>query len=412
MTDIEITRKENESAYDYHKRLVYGKLVDKTLSDVDYTELAELAYGQTYSSDVARRMFYGSRKTLEIIDAELKSTLDINTQLELDSKVLEMQKESQKYQDQRREYKKLVSIEARQEHLYDVLAAAAGDLAKSVGMIFDNKIPNSVKESSTDAVLVINDWHYGMITDNIFNIYNKEICKERVQNVIERVKKRLKVHGCNRLHVFVVGDLYHGAIHTSARVASEELVCDQLMQVSEILAQAILDLSLYVNEIMVYTTYGNHARTIQEKNSSIHRDNMERIIPWWLEQRIAAEESRIGCSLNITIMPDSGTEFIVANVCGHDICACHGDLDSVKTSPRILATLFHKKYGKNIEYILIGDKHHRESFEELGVSAMISGSLCGTDNYANDKRLYSVPSQLLLIVDAENGVDAEYHIKC
>ena len=64
---------QNESQLDYHKRLVYGKLVDKTLADMDYTELAELVYGQPYSSDVARRMLYGSRRTLELMDSGILS---------------------------------------------------------------------------------------------------------------------------------------------------------------------------------------------------------------------------------------------------------------------------------------------------------------------------------------------------
>lgn len=33
--------------------------------------------------------------------------------------------------------------------------------------------------------------------------------------------------------------MIHGDIHTSTRVEAEELACDQLMQVSEIIAQAI-----------------------------------------------------------------------------------------------------------------------------------------------------------------------------
>ena len=87
-------------------------------------------------------------------------------------------------------------------------------------------------------------------------------------------------------------------------------------------------------------------------------------------------------------------------------------MDSVKSSPRLLATLFQKKYGMDIEYVLLGDKHHRESFDEVGICAMICGSLCGTDDYANSKRLYSQPEQLLLIVTEDDGVDAEYRIKC
>ena len=177
------------------------------------------------------------------------------------------------------------------------------------------------------------------------------------------------------------------------------------MQVSEILAQAIMRLNQYVEETFVYMTYGNHARTIQNKHDSIHRDNMERIVPWWLMQRFQMFD-------NITIMPESENEFLFVNACGHDICAAHGDLDTVKCSTRLLATIFQKKYGKDIEYILLGDKHHRESFNELGITATICGSLCGTDDYANDKRLYSHPEQLLLIVNPEYGVDAEYRLKC
>lgn len=35
-----------ETTPEYHKRLIYGKLVDKTLADLDYSELAMEVYGQ------------------------------------------------------------------------------------------------------------------------------------------------------------------------------------------------------------------------------------------------------------------------------------------------------------------------------------------------------------------------------
>ena len=57
---MQLERLPGESDLAYHKRLIHGKLVDKTLMDADYSELAELIYGQQYSSDVARRMMYGS----------------------------------------------------------------------------------------------------------------------------------------------------------------------------------------------------------------------------------------------------------------------------------------------------------------------------------------------------------------
>lgn len=408
---MDLSRRQNESPLDYHKRIIYGKLKDKSLGDLDYSELSDYAYGQHYSSDVARRMFYGSRRTLDLVANHQKdSHANTSTINELDAKIDEFKREKQKFFDQRREYNKLQAEAGRREHLYDRLADAANNLSETVGDVVHKLVELDTGEN--EAVLVFSDWHYGMTAHNAFNTYNTKVCKERVESIVTRAASRIAQNGCSKLHVVVLGDLLNGAIHSSSRVASEELTADQLMQVSEILAQAIIFLSQYVEETNVYITYGNHARTVQSKHDSIHRDNMERLIPWWLGSRVLAEERVSGESLNINVAPESETEFLLLNVCGHDICAAHGDLDGVKTSPRMLSTLFHKKYGKDIEYILLGDKHHREDFEELGVTAMLCGSLCGSDDYANDKRLFSTPSQMLLIFNPDDGLDAEYRIKC
>ena len=394
-----------ESPFEYHKRLIYGKFEDKTLVDEDYSELAEVIYGQPYNSDHARKLMRGSLMTLKEMDAEgIESINDASLLSELDSKRLELQKERQRFFDQRREYNKLVTADARTEHLYQSLEKSAASLQDSVGVLFDGSSKYEADRDS-EAVLVFSDWHYGMTTSNVFNEYNTAICKERVIRVVHEAEERLRRHACHKLHIVVLGDAVHGAVHTSARVASEELVADQIMQASEILAQAINYLGSLVPETFVYMTYGNHGRTVPNKKDNIHRDNMERLIGWWLRERFKD-------NTNITVMPEEDTEFLFINAAGHDICASHGDLDGVKSSPRLLSTLMYKMYGVDIEYVLLGDKHHRESFDELGVTATICGSLCGTDDYANGKRLYSKPSQLMLIVDRDNGVDAEYRLKC
>lgn len=406
---MQLERLHNESDSAYHKRLIYGKLDDKSLADVDFAELARAVYGKEYSSDTARRMMYGSFRTLQILGNDIGPRDGSGF---VGSQILRLQKEQQQARDQRRELNNVVRIEARREHLERALIAAANDLQNTVGVAFANRAANGPYSETagsdmmnSEAVLVLSDWHYGMTTDNVFNYYNTEVCKDRVGDIVQGTVDRIVRHGCRKLHVVILGDLIHGGIHSTARVASEELICDQLMQASEILAQAIEVMSRYVPELIVYTTYGNHARTIQNKRESIHRDNMERLIPWWLKLRLANCE-------NVTIASDEGTEFLFLDVCGHEFCASHGDLDSVRTSPRLLPTLFQKVYGKDVEYILIGDKHHRESFSEAGVTAMICGSLCGTDDYANERRLYSNPEQLLLIVNEKDGVDAEYRLKC
>lgn len=410
---IQIERMPDESLSEYHKRLVYGKLVNKTLDDVSYSQLAEAVYGVPYSEDVARRMFYGSRLTYEEMDKEhIESIDDTDTISAIRAETEALRREQQRFYDQRREYNKLLAADGRREHLYEMLAASAAKLTDTVGSVFNGAWSWPGTYGTSEAVIVLSDWHYGMTANNVFNTYNTEICRKRLLHIVSEAKHRILLHSCRKLHIVVLGDLIHGAIHTSARVASEELVCDQIMQASEMLAQTVLELNRCVQETDVYITYGNHARTVQNKGDNLHRDNMERLVPWWLKERILAEESRLGKSLNIEIMPESENEFLYLDVCGYGICASHGDLDSVKNSPRLLTALFQKQYGRDISYILLGDQHHRESFDEVGVTALLCGSLCGTDDYANEKRLFSVPSQLLLIMNKEDGLDAEYRLKC
>ena len=407
---MDIGRRDGETPLQHHRRLVYGKLVDKTLEDADYTELAIQLYGRSYASDVARRMIYGSRKTLELVDEQIINGISGDAVYsDVMKEMAALRKEKQQYYDQRREFNKLLSNEGRREHMYEFLEKAAAELNETVGILYDNgglmldELPENV--SDNEAVLVLSDWHYGLVADNVFNKYNTEICRERVKAVFKKALARILLYGCEHLHIVILGDMIHGAIHTSARVASEELVCDQIMQVAELLAQSIEYISQFIPHVDISMTYGNHGRTVQAKDDNIHRDNMERVILWWLRQRLAPHQ-------NIIVNDESDNEFVFLDVCGHTICASHGDLDSVTQSPRLLGTLFAKKYGADVEYILLGDKHHHESFEELGITAMLCGSLCGADDYANKKRLFSKPEQLLLIINKENGVDAEYRLSC
>ena len=404
MAGTMIDRRPGETEFDYHRRIVRGKLVDKTLADYDFSELSECVYGKEYSADVARRMMYGSKFTLDLMDKERVCEMtDDSVIRELRLETAALERERQRFFDQRREYKKLTSADGRWEHLTDVLSEAAAGLQEMRQPEF--RYEQGDVFSDAEAVLVLGDWHYGMVTDNHFNTYNRTVCEERLETVISKAIPRIRAHGCKKLHVVVLGDLIHGAIHVSGRVASDELVCDQLMRVSELLAQAIQALSAHVEEISVHITYGNHARTVQNKGESIHRDNLERIIPWWLSQRFRDRD-------DITIMPDDGTEIQYICACGHWLCAAHGDLDSVQAATTVFPALAQRRHGIQVEYAILGDKHHRASYESFGVSAVICGSLCGTDNYANGKRLYSEPSQMLLIVTPEEGVDAEYRLRC
>ena len=225
-----------------------------------------------------------------------------------------------------------------------------------------------------------------------------------LNTITERVTQHLRLYQPEKLHIIILGDMAHGAIHVSARVASEEDTVEQLMHVSEILANVIANLAEHVNSIDVHCTYGNHMRTVQNKADSKHTDNLERIIPWWLSQRFAE-------SGNIAIQPGAANEFIYLDILGWGVVATHGDLERFASYGVTAHTLFSKTVGANVDYALMADRHHLESKEALAVDTIICPALCGTDEYANSKRLYATPAQLMIMFNKEDGAECRIPIR-
>ena len=119
---MDLSKRSDESPLQYHKRLVYGKLVDKTLADIDYTELSKYVYGKRYARDVSRRMMYGSCRTLKLLDEKTMSDCESSSLLsELDEKLIEIKKEKQKFYDQRNALNKIIRERSRQEELNEIL---------------------------------------------------------------------------------------------------------------------------------------------------------------------------------------------------------------------------------------------------------------------------------------------------
>lgn len=312
----------------------------------------------------------------------------------------ELYKVKKQLQDQRREYNKLLTHDARSEHLEEELIKAANRLNLEKSFSYDDSYSVNTEN---DALICFADWHYGMVTDNVWNKYNIQICEARLHKFIRKAREYLKLHNVNNLHIMILGDLIHGACHTSCRVASEENVCEQLMHASELLAEVIYILSQYVNHVYIYSTYGNHARTVQKKEDSIHSDNLESIVPWWLEQRFK-DNCKVSISQNMFY------EFIYCQICGHDIIGTHGDLDNFKKLGTDMHMLFSKQFGFDVEYVFSGDRHHSESNDSYGIENVLVSSLCGTDEYANNKRLYAKAGQTLCIFNKEDGKVCTYNI--
>lgn len=387
--------KENEEEY------IYRICSMKEQSGMTWQQIADIINGalnKNYGESAYRKRFQMFQNGLKMREKQIFT--DNEYLKEIKRQTDELYKAKRQFQDQRREYHNILVNDARADHLAEELIRAANRL-NSEKVLFVNN--NQYSEGVNEATLFITDWHYGMTTDNIWNKYDVNTCINRVSILLSKAKQYISLHGVNKLYVVVLGDLIHGAIHNTCRISSEEDACDQLMHVSELLAEFINDISECVNEVDVYSTYGNHARTIQNKKDNIHSDNLEKIVGWWLKQRLSSNKK-------VRVIDNMPYEFVYLNVLGHDIVAVHGDLERFDKLGTDMHTLFAKQYGIDVEYVFSGDKHHSESNDQFGIDNVMVSSLCGTDEYANNKRLYSKPGQTLCIFNKEDGKVCTYNI--
>lgn len=381
----------------------------KKISDDDWAEICE-RYHLEFNPDTIRKgsqpPLVGSAFVSEYFKwkmANMATTAPTDAYMdELKTVKDEIYKEKRKLYDQRREYNKHLTHDARCEHLHDEIVSIAKTLNEEKPLFCDNN--NSIKiNTKREALLCLSDWHYGMKTNNIWNTFNIEICKQRIADTVAYTKEYLRRNEIDVLNVIHLGDSFHGAIHTGCRVEAEEDTCDQLMHVAELIAEVLNELSKEVNVVSYYNCFGNHARTIQNKQDSVETDNMEKIIPWWLKERLSNNKK-------IDIVDSEYKEFTLIPILGKNICCVHGNLDKFKDLGVTMNTIFTKKFNKTIDMTISGDKHHLEEFEQFGIDSVLIRSLCGTDSYANGNRLYSKAGQTLIIFNDEYGRECTYHI--
>ena len=289
---MQLERREDESPLQHHKRLIDGKLTDKTLADIDYSELSEYVYGQAYSSDVARRMMYGSKKTLDLLDEEkMAAVKDRDISDEMGLKIIELQKERQKFYDQRMAYNKILRERAREEELNEIIqeCVASGRLAE---LHFGN---DAFLQFTSDNTLLVslNDLHYGANIDNAWCRYNSSICAKMMENYLQKIISIANVHMSEDCVVWAAGDCISGNIHRSIQVSNKETVIEQIMGVSELIAQFLAELSRHFRTVRFVSVAGNHSRIEPNKENAITAERLDDLVEWYLAARLQNAENII-----------------------------------------------------------------------------------------------------------------------
>lgn len=308
----------------------------------------------------------------------------------------ELYKERTKTRDVLNAYRRTLRDEARIESFKDTIVTTIKELDDLPYVITCER-----KNSNQEGILLFSDLHIGVNCDNFYNTYNTQIAQERVSRLVNDTIKYCKQNNVSTLNVLNLGDLIHGIIHTSARVEQDTDVIGQVMVAAEILARALNDLQQAAPKVIYRSVSDNHSRVIANKNDHIEKENLNRLIDWYLETRLVGTNVEfINDNLDIGL-----GKFTLKN--GKNVVFAHGHQDNVNTALQgyIGAT------REFIDYILLAHYHSEKVKAFQGCKVIVNGSIVGTEQYALSKRLFNQPSQILLITDGDNLLNISVNLK-
>lgn len=359
------------------------------------TSYGESKYRKTYQKSVGNTLLYDTtdkKISLEQIDnpdEKIKAMQDL---------LLELKKERVRLSDERVQNNAHIRRLSREESIIEIAKSAVEKISENYPYV--ETIPTRSGSSYLEAILVISDWHYGIEVSNLWNKYNPDIARERIGRLVSETLSRCDMYGVKKIHVVNLSDLICGRIHTPLRIESRMDVITQTMEVSEIVAQMLMRFERDGYSVEYYDCSDNHSRIEPNKKESLDLESLTRITHWYLSERFK-DSNNIVINAN-----DYDDDMIVFSCLGHTIGGVHGNKDKQNDVVKSLTLMTHCDFS----LILTAHRHHFSADEQNECVVLSNGSLMGTDNYAKNLRLTSIPSQNLVIVSPENVTEAIYKI--
>lgn len=359
-------------------------LIDKVeqVNDLDWVSVTE-ELDLEMSPETLRKSFtggrYGGYRVAKFYQDKIETGILSSEEIEnIKSAKDILYKERVRLQDARREYNKLLRHEARYENLVDVLKEAVENVQPFEYTKHEYKYATNIH-----AALLLSDLHYGLKIDNVLNEYNIDICKERMKLLLDKVIYFCQLNRVEVLHVNLLGDIISGLIHLSARVANEEDVITQTIEVGEMLARFIHELNQWIPQVKVYGCTGNHSRVTADKKTNVPAENFERLIFEYIRLRVP------GIKVSLNGLED----WVSYKIKDKLVFATHGDKDTVQNVKMHSVNLL-----KQVpDVIYLGHIHHMNLRDDNGTEIITNGSICSVDEYAMGNRLNAEPYQILQI---------------
>ena len=372
--------------YEKNLQTLIGKVEGSV--DMGWDEVCDYI-GADIHPDSLRKAFatteYGGYSVAKYLMDKTANELTEEMVKRLQSKKDEEYKERVRLQDARREYNKELRAEARYENLVNIMKDCLSNVATS-NIEFGEKHLHIENKKSKYAILMFSDWHYGALCDSQWNYYDTNVAQLRAEQLVAKTQSYILSLGITDLIVEINGDMCEGMINIGNRVASEESVVEQIINVSKLLSKCILSLKPYVNSIKVVTTLGNHGRlTPNRKEQADERENFEMLIPEFL---------RLTLGDDIPIVTSQGLDFVKYEFDDKIICLSHGHHDKVNSAIDNMIRV----YKVVPDEIHLGHWHHMSDLNDSNIHVVVNGSIKGVDDFGlKATRCTTQPSQNLIV---------------
>ena len=372
--------------YEKNLQTLIGKVEGSV--DMGWDEVCDYI-GADIHPDSLRKAFatteYGGYSVAKYLMDKTANELTEEMVKRLQSKKDEEYKERIRLQDARREYNKELRAEARYENLVNIMKDCLSDVATS-NIEFGKKHLHIENKKSKYAILMLSDWHYGALCDSQWNYYDINVAQLRAEQLVAKTQSYILSLGITDLIVEINGDMCEGMINIGNRVASEESVVEQIINVSKLLSKCILSLKPYVNSIKVVTTLGNHGRlTPNRKEQADERENFEMLIPEFL---------RLTLGDDIPIVTSQGLDFVKYEFDDKIICLSHGHHDKATSAIDNMIRV----YKVVPDEIHLGHWHHMSDLNDSNIHVVVNGSIKGVDDFGlKATRCTTQPSQNLIV---------------
>ena len=259
---------QSNSFDEYVTSLVMEKQHDKDLGWEDISNLCYKKYGVIYS-----RHWY-SRRYRDYLLVPTDNIAETDTD-ELSLKIRELKKARVQLSDERTQNNAYIRKLARDDTIKEI-ALAAVDKMSGKKLLPTYAKPRTNANSTSEALVLISDWHYGLDFEIPLNTFNNEIAKYRIQSLLDETIEYCVARDISTIHVLNLADLIAGRIHLTIRLESRIDTITQIIEVSEILSEFLNELSQYF-EVHYYSCLDNHSRVEPDKAQSLDLESLSRI---------------------------------------------------------------------------------------------------------------------------------------